>query len=247
MSREAATTAEYTVADQERMKRARRYFAWQARMAEEQIGRRVIEIGSGLGNFTEYLLNREQVVALDVVEECVKKLRKRFPSHKNLEARCLDVQDPEFRELARFRPDTIVCLNVLEHVRDDALALRHMHDVLEPGGRAIFILPAFESLYGPIDHNLGHFRRYSRSTWRKFAEKAGFRVKFARYLNTIGFAGWWVNAKILKKTEQSEGQIALFDSVVVPVMSRLEGLVPPPFGQSIFTVLEKAAAKAAGA
>lgn len=241
MSREASTTAEYTVADQERMKRAKRYFAWQARLAEAQIGRRVIEIGSGLGNFTEYLLNRDQVVAVDVVEECLAQLRERFPSRKNLETRCLDVQDPGFRDLARFRPDTIVCLNVLEHVRNDALALRHMHEVLQPRGRAIFILPAFESLYGPIDHNLGHFRRYSRPNWRKFAEAAGFRVKFARYLNTVGFAGWWVNAKILKKTEQSEDQIALFDSVVVPIMSRLEGLVPPPFGQSIFTVLEKPA------
>jgi SAM-dependent methyltransferase len=223
------------------MQAARRYFAWQARLATEQIGRRVVEIGCGLGNFTEHLLDREQIIALDVVEDCLDHLRGRFPSRANLVARRMDVQDPEFRELARYRPDTVVCLNVLEHVRDDRLALEHMHYVLDPGGRAVFILPAFESLYGPIDHNLGHFRRYSKGHWRALAEAVGFRIRQSHYLNSVGLIGWWLNAKVLKKTEQSEAQIALFDSLIVPPLSRLERWIEPPFGQSIFTVLEKPA------
>lgn len=239
MPSELSPTAEYTVADQQRMQRARRYFAWQSRLAHEQIGRRIIEIGCGLGNFTEHLLDRELVIAVDVVEECLEQLRQRFPGRANLETRRLDVQHREFLNLRSFEPDTVVCLNVLEHVRDDRLALEHMHDVLQPGGRAIFILPAFESLYGPIDRNLGHYRRYSKKPWRALAESAGFRVKQARFINSVGCVGWWVNAKLLRKTEQSEGQIALFDSAVVPVLSRLEGWVEPPFGQSIVTVLEK--------
>ena len=239
--REAVTTADYTVRDQERMKRAQRYFLWQARMATAQIGRRVIEIGCGLGNFTEHLLDRDKVIALDVVEECLEQLRERFPGRPNLESHLLDVQDEKFCELADARPDSIVCLNVLEHVRDDRTALQHMHRVLQPRGRAVFILPAFESLYGPIDENLGHFRRYSKGHWKSLAEQCGFKVVQSRYLNSIGFVGWWVNARILKKTEQSESQIALFDDVIVPPMSWVEDMIEPPFGQSIFTVLEKAA------
>jgi SAM-dependent methyltransferase len=240
--REALTTAEYTVADQERMKRATRYFEWQAAMAKEQLGRRVIEVGCGLGNFTRHLLDRELVIALDVVPDCVEHLRGRFPAARHIQTRCLDVQDAAFLDLKRARPDSVVCLNVLEHVRDDLRALQHMHAVLRPGGRAVFMLPAFESLYGPIDENLGHFRRYSKRGWSELAARAGFRVKLARYTNSIGFAGWWVNAKLLRKTEQSEGQIALFDTVLVPVMSRAERWIQPPFGQSIFSVLEKDAA-----
>lgn len=240
MQRQASTTAEYTVADQERMKLATRYFEWQARMATRELGQRVVEVGCGLGNFTRHLLDRELVVSLDVVGDCVEHLKDRLPGHPNLEARCLDVQDPEFLSLAGYRPDSVVCLNVLEHVQDDERALQHMHRVLPPGGRAVFMLPAFESLYGPIDQNLGHFRRYSKAGWRDLAARTGFRVKLARYTNPVGFVGWWVNAKLLRKTEQSEAQIAFFDSVIVPVMSRAESIMEPPFGQSIFTVLEKA-------
>ena len=221
------------------MERATRYFGWQARLAEEQLGRRVIEIGCGLGNFTRHLVDREKVVALDLVEECIVLNRAQFLDQSNVEFRCLDVQSPEFCDLVSLKPDSIVCLNVLEHVRDDKLALRHMYEVLEPGGRAVFLLPAFESLYGPIDKHLGHFRRYTKEQWRQLVEASGFEVRVSRYFNAVGFFGWWWNARVSKREMQSGGQIALFDSVIVPVMSRVEGWMEPPVGQSIFSVLQK--------
>jgi SAM-dependent methyltransferase len=240
MQHEASTTDVYTLLDQQLMSRAKRYFAWQARTAKQHLGRRVIETGCGTGNFTRYLTDRELVVGMDVVEECVERARGRFAGHPNMQFRYLDVQDAEFLRLKALRPDTIVCLNVLEHVRDEGLALEHMRQVLIPGGRAVFLLPAFESLYGPIDRNLGHFRRYSKSAWRALAESAGFRVTHLRYFNLIGFFGWWANARILRREAQSASQIDLFDRVAVPVLSRVESWVEPPVGQSIFTVLEKA-------
>lgn len=237
--RNATTTADYTVADQARMRRATNYFEWQARLAMESMGQRVIEIGCGLGNFTQHLLDRDLVVGIDVVEDCLAELRARYPGRPNLQTLCLDVLDPRFVALKVHRPDTVVCLNVLEHVRDDRLALEHIYDVLEPGGRAVFILPAFESLHGPIDEQLGHFRRYSKRPWAELSQSVGFRVASARYVNSVGCVGWWLNAKVLRRTEQSEGQIALFDAVVVPILSRVERRVEPPFGQSIVTILQK--------
>lgn len=239
MHREATTTAEYTLLDQQLMQRATRYFAWQAGLAKQQLGRRVIEVGCGTGNFTRHLVDRDLVVGLDIVEGCVEQSRARFAEHPHMQFRCLDVQDREFLELKALDPDSVVCLNVLEHVRDHRLALEHMHEVLAPGGRAVFLLPAFESLYGPIDRNLGHFRRYSKSSWRDLAESAGFQVKLARYFNSIGFFGWWTNARLLKRDAQSEGQIELFDRLLVPMLARMEGWIEPPLGQSIFTVIEK--------
>jgi SAM-dependent methyltransferase len=239
MQHEASTTAEYTLLDQQLMSRAARYFAWQARIAKRHLGSRVLETGCGTGNFTSHLTDRELVVSMDVVEECVERVRARFAGQPNMQFRLLDVQDPEFLRLKALQPDSIACLNVLEHIRDERLALEHMREVLISGGRAVFLLPAFESLYGPIDRNLGHFRRYSKSGWRALAESTGFRVAELRYFNLLGFFGWWANARILRRETQSKAQIELFDRVAVPVLSRIERWIEPPIGQSIFTVLEK--------
>ena len=94
MQHEASTTDHYTLLDQELMGRATRYFAWQARTAKQHLGRRVIEAGCGVGNFTRHLTDRELVVSMDVVEECVERARAHFAAHPNMQFRCLDVQDP---------------------------------------------------------------------------------------------------------------------------------------------------------
>ncbi len=220
------------------MRHAKNYFEWQSRLVEPHVGRRVLEIGCGLGNFTQHLLDRELVVGLDVEPACVEAWQTAFAGRPNLVGMHLDGSSEAFRELKRYEPDTVVCLNVLEHIEDDLETLRNMHAVLPPGGRALLIVPAFAGLYGPIDRNLGHYRRYSRRGFRELAAAAGFEARL-RYLNTVGFVGWWVNAKVFQKTEQSESQIRFFDQVIVPVMSRVEGMVPPPFGQSLFAVLRR--------
>ncbi len=237
--RVVCATTEYTLRDQEQMKAAQRYFAWQARMACRELGRRVIEVGCGVGNFTRHLLDRELVVAIDVEADCVAQLQRNVPAAQ-VRAQVLDVADPAFVQLRDEQGlDSIVCLNVLEHVRDDLLALRHMAAVLPPGGKAVLIVPAFEALYGPIDSRLGHYRRYSKKSFGALAEAAGFEVATLRYMNSVGCIGWWINANILKRTTQSEEQIRIFDRFIVPPLAWLEGRFAPPFGQSLFAVLRR--------
>jgi SAM-dependent methyltransferase len=238
--RQISTTSEYTLRDQERMRLAPNYFQWQARIVTRHLGSRVLEIGSGMGNFTRCLLDRQQVIAIDKDESCILRLVERFGEHPNLIARPMDVLDPSFLEWKHYNLDSVVMLNVLEHIADDARALQHAHAVLPKGGNLILLLPAFESLYGPIDANLGHYRRYSKGSIRRLVESQGFRVRRLRYFNSVGWFGWWVNARISRKTEQSEEQIRFFDSRIVPLLSRLEAAIEPPIGQSLFAVLEKA-------
>lgn len=221
------------------MAAAKNYFAWQGRLVTRELGRRVVEVGCGVGNFTGLLLDRDVVVALDVEADCVERLRARYPDKPNLHAFACDADSAEFHDVARFRPDSCVCLNVLEHIEDDRAALGRMASVLSPGGVIVLLLPAFPSLYGPIDRNLGHHRRYSRASVRRLAGATGLRIRKLRFMNTVGFFGWWVNANILRREAQSEGQIGFFDRYIVPVMSRVEDLVAPPFGQSLLVVLEK--------
>src|SRR3954469_3236609 len=132
------------------MTRARNYFAWQGRLVRPELGQRVVEAGCGLGNFTEMLLEREAVIAIDPEPECIERLEDRFPGRKNLRAMVGEVGGPDFVGLARFRPDCCVCLNVLEHIEDDREALRSMASILPSGGVIVLLVPAFQALYGAI-------------------------------------------------------------------------------------------------
>ncbi len=229
----------YTLEDQERMAEAKNYFAWQGRLVTPELGRRVVEVGCGLGNFTGMLLDRETVIALDVEPECIQRLKRRYPNRPNLLAFAGDAGGPEFSGLAEFHPDSCVCLNVLEHIQDDRKALSAMASILVPRGVIVLLVPAFQALYGPIDKSLGHFRRYSRASIAALAEATGLRIRKARYMNVVGFLGWWTNAHIFRLEVQSERQIRVFDRYLVPLMSRLESWARPPFGQSLFVVLQK--------
>jgi SAM-dependent methyltransferase len=239
LSGDVSTTSEYTVRDQKRMTQAKRYFAWQSRISAAELGPRVLEVGCGLGNFTEFLLDRERVVGIDIEAECVGLHQQRFRGRKNVRSMALDALDPAFLDLKHEGIDSIACLNVLEHIPDDRLTLERFQQILPPGGRVVLMVPAFRALYGPIDANLGHYRRYTKEMLRSTAEAAGLRARKLRFMNLFGFFGWWVNAKIFRLQEQSDRQVEVFDKLIVPLMSRVESLVEPPVGQSIFAVLEK--------
>ena len=223
---------------------AKNYFDWQCRLVTRDLGRRVVEIGCGIGNFTGMLLEGRAVLALDAEPRCVEQLKSRYAAAANLDVLKFDWTGASWDQrlrprLAAFRPDSCVCLNVLEHMEDDREALQRMAAILQPGGIIVLLVPAFPALYGPIDKQLGHYRRYTRKSVRQLAAAAGLHLKSADYMNAVGFFGWWVNAHVSKREAQSASQIDIFDRYIVPLSSRLERLVPPPFGQSLLVVLRK--------
>ena len=234
----------YAIRDQQLMSQAKNYFAWQRRLVLRELGQRVVEVGCGIGNFTGMLLQQCAVMALDREPGCISELVSRYPAASNLEALPVDWCAEDWEEnllprLAAFRPDSCVCLNVLEHIEDDLKALRRMAAILPQGGVIVLLVPAFPALYGPIDNHLGHCRRYTRESIHQLAADAGLGIRSLRYMNAIGFFGWWVNAHVLRRDWQSAGQIALFDRYLVPLSSRLESTTGPPFGQSLIAVLRK--------
>ncbi len=223
------------------MAKARNYFAWQYRIAARHLGQRVVEVGCGGGNFTGLLLTRPLVIAVDPEPECVRRVAERYPKQPNLIVERCGPPDAAFLDLRRYSPDTCLCFNVIEHIADEREALRAMASILEPGGKILLLAPAFEALYGPIDFALGHYRRYTRRSITQAAEMSGLEVITSHYVNFPGLFAWWLNAHLFRRTIQSEAQIAIFDRWFVPVASRIEAVVPPPAGQSVFAALRKPA------
>jgi SAM-dependent methyltransferase len=229
---------EYLLRAQQCLTEARRYLAWQGKLVLPELGQRVVEIGCGIGNFTELLLDREAVLCVDREPEYLEKLRQRLPQHDNLHTFSMDA-GTDLSELARFKPDSCVALNVLEHIQDDQHALENMATILEPGGVIVLIVPAFPALFGPVDRNLGHYRRYTRPSLTRVAEAAGLRLRKSRYFNFVGFFGWWFHSHVTRWEVHPQSQIKTFDRWIVPWLAPTESFAAPPFGQSLLAVLEK--------
>jgi SAM-dependent methyltransferase len=200
---------------------------WLASVVSPYLGCRVLELGAGIGNLTLHLAKKRKLyVATDIDAEHLRRVKRRFQQWPNiLTAKC-DLQNADdFKELQSARVDSIICLNVLEHVADDGEALRNIHSVLEPGGRAVILVPQGKSLYGTLDEVLGHFRRYSETELQSRLLTAGFSVERIFGFNRITRPGWYVNGRILKRKGFGRFQLWIFDRLVW-LWRRIDQLLP---------------------
>ncbi len=220
---------------------ATNYRDWLWDLTAPHMGQRVLEVGAGLGYMTECLGARDRIVALELVPAYLEALRRRFTGTR-IEVVPGDATDPRvFDELGEGGFDSAMSFNVLEHIEDDIAVLRNVHRSLAPGGRFVCYVPAFPSIYGRMDTEVGHVRRYTRRDFVQRAQSAGFRVPVAEYMNMPGYLAWFVNGRILRSSGVSGGTawLRLYDRTVVRAARLLERAVRPPFGQSLFVVLQR--------
>lgn len=194
------------------------------------LGQRVLEVGSGTGNLTSHLVNRELVVATELEETHLSKLRRRFEDRPNIRVERLDLESPgsAFSDL---KLDSILSVNVLEHVKDDQGALEWIRAQLVPGGKLCIYVPALSALYGSLDESLGHHRRYERAELIRKLEAARFRVRWCRGMNLAGIPGWFLSGRVLKRRVLSARQVKLYDRLVP--LFRLEDLLPLPIAMNL--------------
>jgi glycosyltransferase involved in cell wall biosynthesis len=194
---------------------APRFNAWMADTIRPYVGKRVLEIGAGIGNLTRLLVPRRACyVASDIDDEALARLRTRFQHRPNLRVAHCDLTDPADFEPFAGRMDTVVCLNVLEHVADEFNALRNIHSVLAPGGRAIILVPHDQAIYGTLDEVLGHYRRYAHHELKSRMEEAGFRVEHILEFNRISRPAWNFSGRVLKRRTLGTTQLKIFDRFV---------------------------------
>jgi glycosyltransferase involved in cell wall biosynthesis len=223
-----------------RMAALDRYNGFLFEQIRPAIGQRILEVGAGTGNLTRFLFGRDEVVATDVDPRYTELLARRFEQATNISAVTFDLGGELPAELAARHFDTILCLNVLEHVADDRAALARLRDRLEPGGRLILLVPAHRGLYGSIDRAIGHYRRYERNELERLLVEGGFEIESLFHVNATSIPGWYLNGRVLRRESVPGIQARLADRLVP--LYRLERRLGIPFGLSIITFARRPAA-----
>jgi len=221
-----------------RMQKISRYNRWMWEQLESSVGKRVLEVGSGVGNMTRFLLRCERVIATDIDERYLRILRHLFGEYRHVTIERLNLDEPSAAGEG-VEIDTILCLNVLEHIEHDDVALASMYRRLVPGGRLVLLVPALAALYGSLDRALDHHRRYSRAELLDKLQAAGFVVEKSWFFNLLGVAGWYFNSRILRRTTFPPVQLTLYDRLVP--LFRLESRLQLPFGMSLIAIARRPA------
>jgi len=198
----------------------------------------VLEFGCGSGGMARALVQLpgvNRLIANDVSPHVKDYFEKNLSSVPNLEFSDADIfKTPELFKAMNY--NIAVTSNTLEHIENDGLALQRITECAA-SKTAVILVPAFSCLYGTCDKDGGHFRRYTKSSFRKMAEGAGLTVEKVAYFNLLGAAGWWTQYVLMKRTdyetESHASNYSIFDKYIVPVYSQVERLVPLPFGLSL--------------
>ncbi|MGF1513565.1 MAG: class I SAM-dependent methyltransferase [Elainellaceae cyanobacterium] len=216
----------------ENLKSASNYNRWIFSQIRPFLGDEVLEVGCGNGNFSVLLAKRcDRLVALDLDDDYVEMTRARLKGCSHVKVMAADAT-------ALDSPHTfnsVVMLDVLEHIEADVATIVQLARSLKPGGNLIVKVPALQSLYSPMDAAIGHYRRYHKGNLSRAFQRAGLTVDKIWYFNLAGIPGWWLNGSVLKRTMPPSSQVGLFDRVV-PALEVFEDVVSVPVGLSLFAV-----------
>jgi glycosyltransferase involved in cell wall biosynthesis len=208
-----------------RLNRAPRFTKWMADTIRPYLGERVLEIGAGIGNLTSNLVPRKVYWASDINPQYLDRLKKLKQTRPYLHVQYTDASEEQTYPEPQF--DTVICLNVVEHLQDDLKALQNIRASLQKDGRAIILVPNGPQLYGSLDRVLGHFRRYTKEQLVDVCERAGFRVEKVLKFNRIGAPGWWWNGIVMKSTTFGFWQIKLLNTLL-PIVRPIDRFLPFP-------------------
>jgi SAM-dependent methyltransferase len=234
---------EYGGRDLEAMAGAENYHRWILDVFAPFLGERVVEVGAGSGSFSALLAERG-LLTLALVEPSPR-MYASLSSRRWPEAVDVRLYNDFFPSVAdrvvrAGRPDSILYVNVLEHVADDLGELRLAREALVPGGRILLFVPALMALYSRFDAALGHYRRYTRGSLEAACAAAGLTVVESRYLDLLGVLPWWLKYRVLRSLGMSPGSVRLYDRLGVPLTRRLESAVRPAIGKNVLVVAERA-------
>jgi SAM-dependent methyltransferase len=195
---------------------------------------RVLEIGAGIGQISEAILQLPQVrelVGVEPDQRFQQGFRQRLPEIRLVNGTAANLAAGETFNGA-------VMVNVLEHIEQDLAELVNLHNILKStGGYLCLLIPARQEIYSDLDTHFGHFRRYNRTDLRRKLETAGFTIEKIFYFNFAGYFAWGLRFRLMRSMSFDINQVRLFDRRIFPVMRWLESRIcRPPIGQSIIVI-----------
>lgn len=208
------------------------------------LGQRVLDIGSGVGTFINYFLHSaELVIGTDIFQNQVNIMKENFKQNKNVKIELFSLNEDCVDKFKQYDINTITCINVLEHIKDDKLALQNMKRMLVTGGRIVLLVPAFNNLYGTLDEACGHWRRYDRNQLSYLAKSLNLKIIYHNYMNAVGIIPWYIKGKILKNkstfSDTLNSQNTKLYNLAAKLLRALEKIFKPYYGISEIMVLEK--------
>lgn len=235
----------YTGRELEAMSVAANYHNWILDIFKPHLGRHLVEVGAGLGSFSELILGRHDCETLSLVEpsrDMCEQLRVRASQMPPIPR--VDVYQGSFAEAAglisaKHLPDSVIYVNVLEHIEDDEGELAAIHNTLSAQGRVFIFVPALAWLYGAFDERVGHVRRYTKNDLEARLHRAGFKIVVSSYFDLAGVAPWWIKYRLLKSSKMQAEAVRFYDRYIVPSARRFEALIKPPIGKNLIVVAEK--------
>ena len=217
---------------------APKYRAWQIDLVRPHLGRSVLEIGAGIGHFSAELdkLGLDRLVLGDTEAYALEGLRQRYAGREDVDVVELELPGPvEIGDPV----ESIVAMNVIEHIDDDVAALRDLSHALTPGGRMVIWVPGYPALYGEFDRKVGHVRRHTPATMRATVARAGLELRLCRPVNLLGGVAWWLAVRRGGVGYPKPRLVWLYDNIAIPATRTLEHVIRPPFGQTVFCVAVK--------
>jgi len=208
------------------MATAKHYNYWLYQLIKPYLSGTIAEVGSGTGTFTQMLEKDGYLVTtIDINPEY-------------LSQEVLDLQMPNLPRRLFNKFDTIVALNVVEHIEQTDQVMNNFSSMLKKGGRLIILVPQGKWAYGSLDQSLGHITRYDQPELVNLISDAGFKIVSTRSLNFVGVWGWWWNSRIVKRQLLPAWHVKLFDILAIPWLW-LENLITLPMGLSLLAVATK--------
>ena len=232
------TDFNYSGSELDSLAEAKNYYAWVMKQFEPHLGPTVVEVGAGIGTFSDCLLRSPKVKELVAIEPG----GNTFPllqKHFNGDSRVTALDGYLSDHYQSLRANAVVAVNVLEHVKEHESFLKEARSATVTGGSLCLFVPALPAIYGTLDTVFEHYRRYTRSSLRQVIEAAGWKVERVSYMNFPGIAAWFTAGRILKKTNIAASDARTYDRFVVPWLSRLESIVPPPIGSNLVAIAKK--------